>query len=125
MFEGSFSTSYRPHSRPAPTPWARPRRVVFLLDGLDEIARRDADFPGLPFPLSRPNVVRLCAGRPEGALPETLSERRFTRHFGGSLPPMSDAGIRGMSLDGTEPPSGATCRGSIASTRGVAMIRRR
>jgi hypothetical protein len=52
-----------------PHPRARPPRVVFLLEGLDEIARRDADFPGLPFQLSRPDVVWLCAGRPEGALP--------------------------------------------------------
>ena len=96
MVQGSFLNFLPPAPAAGPTPG-----LDFLLDGLDEIARRDADFPGLPYLLSRPNVVWLCAGRPEGALPETLSERRCTRLFGGSLPPMSDAGIRGMLLDRT------------------------
>ena len=96
MVQGSFLNFLPPALAAGPTPG-----LDFLLDGLDEIARRDADFPGLPYLPSRPNVVWLCVGRPEGALPETLSERRCTRLFGGSLPPMSDAGIRGMLLDRT------------------------
>src|SRR5262249_43447459 len=50
-------------------PRGRPPRVLFVLDGLDEIARQDPDFAEVPFRLDRPNVVWLCAGRPEGELP--------------------------------------------------------
>src|SRR5207244_11525108 len=87
--------------RAAGDPRARPPRVVFVLNGLDEVARRDADFARVPFQLSRPNVVWLCAGRPEGPLPAAFTLDRCTPLFGGVLPPMSDADIRGLLLAGT------------------------
>jgi len=50
-----------------------PMRVVFLVDGLDEIARTDPDFTELPFRYQRRGVVWLCAGRPD-----PLLQRLFT-----------------------------------------------
>jgi WD40 repeat protein len=80
---------------------ARPPRVLFTLDGLDEIERLDPDFAEVPFRLSRPNVVWLCAGRPERSLPRVFAPRRCTHVFAGGLPPMAEADIRSMLLDGT------------------------
>jgi hypothetical protein len=85
----------------ADNPRARPPRVLFVLDGLDEIEQLDPDFPQVPFRLSRPNVVWVCAGRPERSLPQVFAPERCTHVFADGLPPMSDAGIRGMLLDST------------------------
>ncbi|HJT77787.1 MAG TPA: ATP-binding protein, partial [Gemmataceae bacterium] len=84
----------------------RPPRVLFVLDGLDEIERLDPDFAHVPFRLHRPNVVWVCAGRPERSLPQVFAEgatpsRVCVHVFQDGLPPMSDADIRGMLLDGT------------------------
>jgi WD40 repeat protein len=79
----------------------RARRLLFVVDGLDEIERLDPSFPGVPFLLSHPGVIWLCAGRPEGTLPETFSADRCRHVFPGGLPAMSTADIRGMLLDGT------------------------
>jgi hypothetical protein len=78
----------------------RPPRVIFILDGLDEIMRLDEGFLFLPFQLSRPNVVWLCAGRPEG-LGDVFAPDRCTHLFVGGLPRMSPEDIRGMLLDST------------------------
>jgi WD40 repeat protein len=76
-------------------------RVVFVLDGLDEIARLDPEFERIPFDLSAPNVVWVCAGRPEQSLPQVFAPQRCIHIFRGGLPPMSDADIRGMLVDGS------------------------
>ena len=47
----------------ADNPRSKPPRVLFVLDGLDEIARSDRDFAELPFQLHKANVVWLCAGK--------------------------------------------------------------
>jgi WD40 repeat protein len=86
----------------APHPNARAPRVVFLLDGLDEIARGDPDFASVPFLLTRANVVWLCSGRPEGDLPCRFTPDRCTPVFPDGLPAMSDADIRGMLLQGSD-----------------------
>jgi hypothetical protein len=78
----------------------RPPRVLFILDGLDEIARLDEGFVRLPFELNRPNVVWLCAGRPEG-LVDVFAPNRCTHVIAGGLPRMSPEDIRGMLLDRT------------------------
>jgi WD40 repeat protein len=85
-----------PHSN------ARAPRVVFVLDGLDEIARADPDFASVPFQLSRRNVAWLCSGRPEGNLPDRFTPDRCTYVFPDGLPVMSDHDIRGMLLQGSE-----------------------
>src|SRR5262249_55657890 len=85
----------------ADNPRTRPPRVLFVLDGMDEIERLDPEFAQVPFRLNRPNVVWVCAGRPERSLPQAFAPGRCTHVFAGGLPPMSDADIRGMLLDGS------------------------
>ena len=72
-------------------------RVVFLLDGLDEIAASDPEFASkVPLGLVGPNVVWMCAGRPERGLTETFSPGRCRHVFGGGVPRMSAPDIRDM-----------------------------
>lgn len=85
----------------AEDPRSRPPRVLLCLDGLDEIDRLDPHFAQLPFRLSRPNVVWVCAGRPERTLPAVFTPQRCTHVFADGLPPMSSADMRGLLLDGT------------------------
>src|SRR5712691_615551 len=50
------------------------RRVLFILDGLDEVAERDTRFAvEVPMVLQEPGVVWLCAGRPECGLPDVFT----------------------------------------------------
>lgn len=88
---------------PAPNPRAKPPRVLFFLDGLDEIERLDPDFAHLPFDLVRPNVVWVCAGRPERTLTDVFVKDRCRHVFPDGLPPMSENDIRAMLLDETGP----------------------
>ncbi|MBM3498106.1 MAG: NACHT domain-containing protein, partial [Armatimonadetes bacterium] len=83
----------------AADPRGRPPRVLFVLDGLDEIERLDEAFPELPFRLARPNVVWLCAGRPEGGLPQVFAEALCTHVFPGGLPAMSADDIRALLIE--------------------------
>jgi tetratricopeptide (TPR) repeat protein len=76
-------------------------RVLFLLDGLDEIEWNDPAFARIPFELTRANVVWLCAGRPARSLTEVFAADRCTHIFPGDLPGMSDDDIRAMLVDGT------------------------
>jgi len=76
-------------------------RVLFLLDGLEEIERLDASFPRLLFSLPRRNVALVCAGRPEGSLPEVFAPDRCVHMFSDGLPAMSESDIRAMLIDGT------------------------
>jgi len=83
-----------------------PRRVLFVLDGLDEIVRSDVEFQHVPFRLSLPHVIWLCAGRPDLPLLHTFATDRCTHvfpteHEQYGLPPMSHDDIRGMLLDST------------------------
>lgn len=86
---------------PVPDPRGRVPRVLFVLDGLDEIQRLDPTFPQVPFDLREANVVWLCAGRPEGDLPRVFSPERCTHIFPGGLPGMTSQEIRGLLVDGT------------------------
>src|SRR5262249_26769067 len=44
------------------------RRILFLLDGLDEVAQHDGGFPKLVFDNRIEGVLWVCAGRGEGEL---------------------------------------------------------
>ena len=79
----------------------RAPRVLFVLDGLDEIERLDPSFLLVPFQLVRSNVVWLCAGRTERSIPEIFAVDRCTHVFPGELPAMSDEDIRAMLIDRT------------------------
>ncbi len=82
-------------------PQARAPRVLFVLDGIDEIAQVDTEFASVPFRMLHDNVVWLCAGRPEGQLPSIFSGDRCTHVFPGGLPAMSADDIRAMLLERT------------------------
>ena len=79
----------------------KPPRVLFVLDGLDEIARGDRDFAETPFQLNQANVVWLCAGRPEETLNQTFRPERCTHLFAGGLERMRPVDIRAMLVEGT------------------------
>jgi len=78
-----------------------PPHVMFVLDGMDEIARIDPDFLEIPSRLAAYNTVWVCAGRPEGAIPEIFAPERCTHIFPNGLPPMDAADIRSMLLETT------------------------
>jgi hypothetical protein len=81
-------------------PRAKPPRVLFVLDGLDEIARSDQTFAELPFQLQKNNVVWLCAGRPDPALTHVYRPERCTDLFPGGLERMERDDIRAMLVEG-------------------------
>jgi hypothetical protein len=86
---------------PAGEPGARPPRVLFLLDDMDELALVDPEFLEVPFRLGEANVIWLCAGRPQGRLLEVFALDRCVHLFPDGLPPMSEADIRAMLVDET------------------------
>lgn len=77
------------------------RRVVIVVDGMDEIHLLDPDFSHVPFELHHKKVLWVCAGRAEGTLPRTFSPKRCVHVFPKGLPPMSTNDVRGMLLDGS------------------------
>lgn len=76
------------------------RHVLFVLDGLDEIAERDGRFAeDVVFTLQAPGAIWLCAGRPERGLLETFRPDRCLHPFPDGLPPMDMGDIRTMLLE--------------------------
>jgi hypothetical protein len=76
------------------------RRVVFVLDGLDEIAGRDPDFAkDVPLGLRGRGVLWVCAGRGERGLPEAFRRAKAIEPFPEGLPRMSEGDIRSMLLE--------------------------
>jgi WD40 repeat protein len=87
------------------------RKIVFFVDGIDEIAGVDPGFLDLIFSCQYPRVVWVCAGRDEESLRQRFSRplcrwlfERDTEFEGlsvdneaheGLLPPLSAEGIRG------------------------------
>lgn len=75
----------------------RDQRVLFILDGLDEIAERDPTFAlDVPLALRLPDVCWLCFGRPTPALEAAFHQDRCHRY---SLGPMLEGDIRTMLLE--------------------------
>jgi WD40 repeat protein len=69
-------------------------RVVFLLDGLDEIERIDPGFGNIVFRLSSEDVLWVCAGRFEAPLQVIFRAERCHHVFGvDGLQPLSGAAI--------------------------------
>lgn len=76
------------------------RKVLFILDGLDEIAERDARFATeIPLALPLPGVLWLCAGRSERGLPEAFSTATCVHVFPDGVPPMETEDLRTMLLE--------------------------
>ncbi len=68
-----------------------PARAVFVLDGLDEVSRTDADFPRLVLRHARGRSLWLCAGRPEPGLNAAFAPDAVCVHVFGAhgLPSLS------------------------------------
>ena len=74
--------------------------LVLLLDGLDEVARRDPEFAEeVPLAIRHPHVLWLCTGRPEPGIVEPMKRLGGVTVFPEGLPPMREADIRGMVLE--------------------------
>ena len=75
-------------------------RIIFILDGLDELAEHDSMFAQeIPLSLSFEGVLWLCAGRPERGLPEAFTLERCQHVFPEGLSPMSTGDIRTMLIE--------------------------
>jgi hypothetical protein len=72
------------------------RKVLFLIDGLDEMHRIDSSFVSLPFVTRAPRVVWLCAGQRQPALEEALRQGGAQWVFPDGLPTLNEQGIRAM-----------------------------
>jgi hypothetical protein len=80
---------------------ARPPQVLFVLDGMDEIAQLDSEFAQRLLGFQRHNAIWLCSGRVEGRLGEVFSSDRCTHVFPGGMPPMTSDDVRSMLLEDT------------------------
>ncbi|MFZ2955891.1 MAG: ankyrin repeat domain-containing protein [Candidatus Ozemobacteraceae bacterium] len=79
------------------------REVIFILDGLDEIAIKDPKFaPEIPLHLSFPGVMWFCSGRPERGLPEQFAPSVCHVLFPNGVPAMGIEDIRAMLLERME-----------------------
>ncbi len=87
-----------PHTPRAPAPafWV-------LLDGLDEVVASDPHLPSILLDLAVPGTVWLLAGRPEQGLSDAFVPPQCESVFADGLPPMSEADIRAMLLEGLGP----------------------
>lgn len=98
---------------------SRPPRLIVVLDGLDEIVRYDAEFTDLLSRHQQPNVLWVCAGRPEGTLPAYFAPERCQHIFPGGLPPMKLADVRAMLIEGSPGSKYALLRRDQESTDGT------
>ena len=76
------------------------KKLVILIDGIDEINRRDRNFIREIINENYSNVIWLCIGRPEEGVDEKFrTKRNITQIFEDGLPPMSEKDIRAMFLE--------------------------
>ena len=76
------------------------KKLIIVLDGLDEINVRDKDFAkDFPASLKYPGIIWVCIGRPEPALVNLFKTKNALIPFPEGLPPMSSNDIRGMILE--------------------------
>jgi hypothetical protein len=88
------------------------RRVVFVLDGLDEIAACDKGFAGdVPLALRATGVLWACAGRQEAGLPERFRHAGAVEPWPDGLPLMTEADIHEMLLEQLGPLRGRLVHG--------------
>jgi len=81
------------------------RRVMFIVDGLDEISERDRQFvQDVILTVAAERVGCICVGRPDYGIPETLRKADATEPFPNGLPPMSQEDVRAMLVARTEGP---------------------
>jgi hypothetical protein len=76
------------------------RRVVFLLDGLDEIAAHDTCFAQkVPLALKGPETLLVCAGRPDYDLSVIFAAAGAFQPFPNGVPDMDAGDIRTLLLE--------------------------
>ena len=76
------------------------KRVIFILDGLDELINHDRKFAeDFPVKLRYPNVTWFCAGRPESDLIDAFRIGQAIDIFPDGLTPMSSKDIRSMIME--------------------------
>ena len=81
------------------------RRTLFVLDGLDEIVERDANFVReVILPLASDHAGFICVGRPERGIPEVFRQAGAREPFPEGLPPMAQDDVRAMLVARTEGP---------------------
>ncbi len=75
-------------------------QVLWILDGLDEIAERDRTFVNeVLFQLRRPACTLVAAGRPSCGLDEMFRKIDAVQPFPGGLPPMHEGDVRRLILE--------------------------
>jgi tetratricopeptide (TPR) repeat protein len=75
-------------------------QVVLVVDGLDEVSRRDGKFTEeVPLALRYPGVLWICSGRPEPMITEPIRKLGGEDLFPHGLPPMREEDVRGMILE--------------------------
>jgi predicted transcriptional regulator len=77
------------------------KKVLFLVDGLDEIYRHEREFLNVLFMTMavKERIVWVCAGRSEGDLEEALRSRGAVWVFPDGLPPLDEQAIRAMLIE--------------------------
>jgi DNA polymerase III delta prime subunit len=75
------------------------KKVLFLVDGLDEIYRQEREFLNVPFMTIRERIVWVCAGRSEGDLEEVLRSRGAEWVFPEGLPRLDEQATRAMLIE--------------------------
>jgi hypothetical protein len=77
------------------------KKVLFLVDGLDEIYRLEREFLNVPFMTMavKERIVWVCAGQSEGDLEEALKNRGAEEVFPNGLPPLDEQAIRAMLIE--------------------------
>ena len=76
------------------------KKVIFVLDGLDELLSRDATFAEeIPLGLDSMRITWICSGRPEPELVKVFSNSRVINPYPDGLPAMQTQDIRSMLLE--------------------------
>tara|TARA_B100000963_G_scaffold102030_1_gene88275 strand:+ start:1650 stop:5513 length:3864 start_codon:yes stop_codon:yes gene_type:complete len=76
------------------------KKVVFVLDGLDELLSKDTTFAeDIPLGLDSMRVTWVCSGRPEPELEKVFSNPRVINPYPNGLPAMQIQDIRSMLLE--------------------------
>jgi len=75
------------------------KKVLFLVDGLDEIYRQEREFLNVPFMTVKEGILWVCAGRSEGDLEEALKRQGAEWVFPDGLPPLDEKAVRAMLVE--------------------------
>jgi putative ubiquitin-RnfH superfamily antitoxin RatB of RatAB toxin-antitoxin module len=77
------------------------KKVLFLVDGLDEIYRLEREFLNVLFMTMtvKERIVWVCAGQSEGDLEKALKSRGAVWVFPDGLPPLDEQAIRAMLIE--------------------------